>query len=120
VARAIGADQRAFTVKVTIPDTVTARSGSFARVVFRGEPRRALLVPAQAVQRHGQVSSVYVVQGGVARLRLIQTGAASSDGVEVLAGIEAGESIATSPLTLLTDGAAVVTGAAPARMEGER
>jgi hypothetical protein len=79
-----------------------------------------LLIPAPAVQRHGQVSSVYVVQDGVARLRLIQTGATSSDGVEVLAGLEAGESIATSPLMRLSDGAAVTTGAAPARNGGKR
>jgi RND family efflux transporter MFP subunit len=118
VARAIGADQRAFTVKVTVPSTVTARSGSFSRVVFRGAPRRALVVPGRAIQRHGQVSSVYVVQGGVARLRLIQAGAASSDGVEVLAGLDAGESIVTSPLTQLVDGAKVAIESVPARSEG--
>jgi hypothetical protein len=117
VARAIGADQRAFTVKITIPSTVTARSGSFARVVFRGAPRRALLVPASAIQRHGQVSSVYVVQAGVARLRVIQAGAASPDGVEVLAGLDAGESIVTSPRALV-DGASVTIGALPARTRG--
>ena len=89
VARAVGADQRAFTVKVSLPSTVTARTGSFARVVFRGAPRRALLVPAHAIQRHGQVSSVYVVQDGVARLRLIRVGTSSSEGVEVVAGLDA-------------------------------
>ena len=118
VARAIGADQRAFTVKVTVPSTVKARSGSFARVVFKGAPRRALLIPAQAIQRHGQVSSVYVVQDGVARLRLIQVGTASSAGIEVLAGLDAGESIVTSPLTRMVDGANVASGAAPARTGG--
>jgi hypothetical protein len=97
---------------------VTARSGSFARVVFRGAPRRALIVPAQAIQRYGQVSSVYVVQDGVARLRLIQTGASSSDSVEVLAGLDAGESIVTSPLARLADGVPVVIGALPARTGG--
>ena len=118
VARAVGPDQRAFTVKVTVPGTVTARSGSFARVVFNGAPRRALVVPANAIQRHGQVSSVYVVQDGVARLRLIQVGTTSSAGVEVLAGLDAGESIVTSPLTRLVDGARVSSGAAPARTGG--
>jgi RND family efflux transporter MFP subunit len=118
VARAVGADQRAFTVKVTVPSSVTARSGSFARVTFRGAPRRALLVPARAIQRHGQVSSVYVVQDGVARLRLIQVGAGTSDSVEVLAGLDAGESIVTSPLTRLADGAEVAIGPGPARTGG--
>jgi RND family efflux transporter MFP subunit len=115
VARAVGADQRAFTVKVTVPLTVTARTGSFARVVFRGAPRRALLVPAAAVRRHGQMSSVFVVQDGVARLRLIQVGASSSQGVEVLAGLDAGESVVTSPLTGLVDGARVAIGGVPTR-----
>jgi multidrug efflux pump subunit AcrA (membrane-fusion protein) len=118
VGRAIGATQRAFTVKAAIPSTVRARSGSFARIVFRGPPRRALVVPADAVQRHGQVSSVYVVQDGVARLRLIQTGEPLSDGVEVLSGIDAGESIVTSPLPRLIDGAPVTVTAVPARSGG--
>ena len=118
VARAVGADQRAFTVKVTVPRTVTARTGSFARVVFRGAPRRVLLVPAAAVRRQGQVSSVYVVHDGVASLRLIQVGGSSSEGVEVLAGLDAGESIVTSPPTRLVDGAKVAIGGGPGRTGG--
>lgn len=118
VARAIGADQRAFTVKVAVPESVAARSGTFARVVFKGAPRRALVVPAAAVQRHGQVSSVYVVHDGVARLRLVQVGAASPEGIEVLSGLDAGEATVSSPAAGLTDGAAVAVGAAPARTGG--
>jgi RND family efflux transporter MFP subunit len=120
VARAVGADQRAFTVKVGVPNTVTARSGSFARVVFRGAARRALMVPASAIQRHGQVSSVFVVWEGVARLRLVQVGTASADddGIEVLTGLDAGESIVTSPLSKLVDGASVTVTGAPARTDG--
>jgi hypothetical protein len=97
---------------------VTARTGSFARVAFRGAPRRVLLVPAHAIQRHGQVSSVYVVQDGVARRRLIQVGPSSSQGVEVLAGLDDGESIVTSPLTRLVDGAKVTIGGVPTRTGG--
>ena len=118
VARAVGAGQRTFTVKVNLPPTVTARSGSFARVVFRGAPRRALLVPAHAIQRHGQVVSVYVVEDGVARLRLIRTGTSSPSGVEVLAGLDAGESIVVSPLTGLKDGRAVTVAKMPAGAGG--
>jgi RND family efflux transporter MFP subunit len=118
MARAVGADQRAFTVKITVPRTVTARSGSFARAVFRGAPRRALFVPAEAIQQHGQVSSVYVVQDSVARLRVIQVGGSLPEGVEVLAGLDAGESVVTSPLTRLKDGVRVATGDGPARAGG--
>jgi multidrug efflux pump subunit AcrA (membrane-fusion protein) len=108
VARAVGADQRAFTVKVSVPPTVTARSGTFARVVFRGSPRRALMVPSDAIHRHGQVSSVYVVQNGIARLRLIQAGPSSSAGVEVLAGLDPGESVVTSPRAGVADGTRII------------
>jgi RND family efflux transporter MFP subunit len=107
VARAVGADERAFTVKVSLPSSVAVRTGSFARVLFKGAPRRALLVPAHTIQRYGQVSSVYVLQAGVARLRLIRVGTASPEGVEVVAGLDAGESIVVSPLTRLSDGAQV-------------
>jgi RND family efflux transporter MFP subunit len=114
VARAVAADQRAFTVRITLPNGVTERSGSFARVLFSGAPRRALFVPTSAIQRHGQVSSVYVVQDNVARLRLVHLGPASAEGVEVLAGLDAGELVVTSPLLRLTDGASVSTTGAPA------
>jgi RND family efflux transporter MFP subunit len=119
VARAVGADQRAFTVKVTVPRTVAARSGTFARVVFRGPSRRALLVPARAIRQHGQVATVYVVKDGVARLRLIQAGPSSTAGVEVLAGLDAGESVVTSPIAGVADGARVAVGAAR-NLEGGR
>ena len=113
VARAVGTDQRAFTVKVSLPSTVTARTGSFGRVVFKGAPRRALLVPAHAVQRHGQVSSVYVVQDGVARLRLVRVAASSPEGVEVAAGLDAREAVVLSPPRRLVDGAHVTVGNGP-------
>ncbi|HVW04805.1 MAG TPA: efflux RND transporter periplasmic adaptor subunit [Vicinamibacterales bacterium] len=110
VARAVDVDQRAFTVKIDLASPVHVRSGSFARVVFAGARRRALVVPADAVRRRGQVSSLFVVQDGVARLRLIDVGAMLSGGVEVLAGLDAGESVVTSPPPRLVDGSSVVVG----------
>jgi RND family efflux transporter MFP subunit len=107
VARAVDADQRAFTVKVALPLTVTARTGTFARMFFPGAPRRLLRVPATAVRRHGQVTSVFVVQEGVARLRLVQVGTEISKDTEVLAGLDAGETVVTSPPLRLLDGSPV-------------
>jgi hypothetical protein len=104
VARAIGADERAFTVKVLVPRTVTARTGTFARVVFRGAVRQTLLVPAAAVRRLGQVSSVFVARDGIASLRLIQEGVSTTETVEVLAGLDEGESVITAFPARLADG----------------
>ena len=120
VARAVGADQRAFTVKVTLPHTVLERTGTFARLIFKGAPRRALVVPVTAVRRQGQVSSIFVVQDGVARLRLIQAGPPLADGVEVLSGLETGESVVTAPAAGLADGISVTAAAASPTRGGAR
>jgi HlyD family secretion protein len=66
-----------------------------------------LRVPATAVRRHGQVTSVFVVQEGVARLRLVQVGTEIGKDTEVLAGLDAGESVVTSPSPRLLDGSPV-------------
>jgi HlyD family secretion protein len=58
------------------------------------------------------VSSVFVVEDGVARLRLVQVGTSSSHGTEVLAGLDAGESVVVSPLERLADGVRVTAAAA--------
>jgi multidrug efflux pump subunit AcrA (membrane-fusion protein) len=120
VARAVGADQRAFAVKVSLPRSVTARSGTFARVLFDGPPRRALRIPGSAVRRQGQVSTVFVVQKDVAHLRLIQVGDSTSSGVEVLAGLDAGEAIVTSPPPALMDGSLVAGSRAGAPSGGSQ
>lgn len=112
VARAIGVDQRAFTVKVTLPRTVATRTDTFARVFFRGASRRGLLVPATAIRRQGQVTSIFVVQDGVARLRLVQAGSPTLAGVDVFAGVDAGELIVTAPPPGLMDGSVVTVSGA--------
>jgi RND family efflux transporter MFP subunit len=114
VARAVAAGQRAFTVKVTIPAATAARTGTFARVRFRGPSRAVVVVPAAAVRRQGQVASVFVVDDSTARLRLIRTGRTVPEGVEVLAGLDAGELVVAGPPAALVDGSPVTTGAAPA------
>jgi RND family efflux transporter MFP subunit len=113
IARAVAADPSAFTVTVALPPAVTARSGTFARVRFDATPRRALRIPASAIRRHGQVTSVFVVQDRRARLRLVHLGEASPGGVDVLAGLDAGEAIVAAPPPRLADGVAVVAASAP-------
>ena len=107
VARTVTADQRAFTVKVALPKGTVPRSGSFARVRFEGARYRALVIPESAVRRQGQLTSVFVVRNGLAHIRLVQTGLTDSDGTEVVAGLDAGESVVTAPPVGLTDGSPV-------------
>jgi RND family efflux transporter MFP subunit len=117
VARAIAADQRAFTVKVALPPGTTPRTGTFARVRFDGARQSALVVPASAVRVQGQVTSVFVVGNGRAHNRLVQVGQTDRDGTEILAGLDAGEPVVAAPPADLIDGRLVVvtapSGAAP-------
>src|SRR5262245_36651751 len=70
VGRAVDADARAFLVKIALPDVPGLRSGTFGKARFSGTSRRALTVPASAIVRRGQLTSVFVVDDGVARMRL--------------------------------------------------
>ncbi len=105
VARAADVDARTFLVKVALPATPGLRSGLFGRVRVQGGPRQALQVPESAVVRRGQVSSVFVVEAGVAHLRLVDL-----RGREVLAGLATGDRIVIAPPPGLTDGRRVAEG----------
>lgn len=105
VSRAVNADARAFLIKIELPDTAGIRSGEFGKARFAGPSRRALTVPAPALVRRGQVTSVFVVENDRARVRLVMV-----SGTEVLAGLSESEVVILSPPAGLTDGRRVKTG----------
>lgn len=105
ISRAVDADARAFLVKVSLPDWSGLRSGLFGRARFAGTTRKALTVPADAIVKRGQVTSVFVVDNGVARSRLVDL-----RGNEVLAGLSEKESVIVAPAPAVTDGRRVSVG----------
>jgi RND family efflux transporter MFP subunit len=106
VARAVDSDARAFIVKIALPPAAGLRSGMFGRARMTGRPRRVLTVPAEAIVRRGQIATVFVVDKGVARLRLVDVA-----GREVLAGLSSGETVVLGPPVDLVDGRRVTAGA---------
>jgi len=73
------------------------RPGAFANVLFTSGARRAVAVPAAALQMRGALAGVFVVgRDGVARLRLVTAGDTIADRVEILSGLDAGETIVTA------------------------
>jgi RND family efflux transporter MFP subunit len=101
------ADVNAHTVtaKFTVPSEIVVRSGQFARVQISGAPSRVLLVPALAVSQIGQMERVFVAgEGNRAVLRLVKTGAARGDRIEVLSGLDEGERIVLTPPVGLREG----------------
>jgi len=105
VSRAVDADARAFLVKIALPDAPGLRSGEFGKARFEGTPRRALTVPAPAIVRRGQLTSVFVVDQGVATVRLVNVNES-----EVLAGLTESEMVILSPPAGVTDGRRVSEG----------
>ncbi len=105
VSRAVDADARAFLVKIAVPDTPGLRSGEFGKARFGGTPRRALTIPSSAIVRRGQLTSVFAVDKGVARARLVNVNES-----EVLAGLTESEMVILSPPAGVTDGRRVSVG----------
>lgn len=89
----IDAASRTFIVKLALENHPALRSGLHGRARLEGEARRVLTVPAAAVKENGQVRSVLVVEGDVARVRLITLGALRDGRYEVLSGLGAGEQV---------------------------
>jgi RND family efflux transporter MFP subunit len=111
VARAVEAGAHAYLVKIELPRGLQVPSGVFARARFAGTARPALAVPQSAVVRRGQLTSVFVVDDGRARMRLVSLGRTIDGGqagmVEVLAGVDDGEQVIDRPSAALADGVRV-------------
>jgi RND family efflux transporter MFP subunit len=98
----------AFLVKVNLPPNPDLRSGMFGRARFGGGTRQVLTVPASAIVRRGQLTSVFVVgQDNRARLRLVRVANISGARAEIAAGLDAGEQVVVQPSATLVDGAPV-------------
>ena len=77
----------------------------FGRARFGARPRRVLTVPAAALVHRGQVTSVFVVEKDIARVRLVNV-----SGTEVLAGLSEGDVVIVTPPATLIDGRRVTVG----------
>jgi HlyD family secretion protein len=73
-------------------------------VVWQGE---VLKVPSSALFRHGDDWSVFVVERGRARRRVVEVGHVNSFEVEVAKGVDDGELVIRHPSDLLEDGTRV-------------
>lgn len=85
---------RTVTIKVELPPTANTYSGMFVRVVIPRDTRDVLTVPAVAVDEHGGLQSVFVVDAGnVVRRRIVTVGERFGDRLEVLTGLREGETV---------------------------
>jgi RND family efflux transporter MFP subunit len=107
IVPAVDASSRAYTVKIDLPAIPELRSGIFGRAYFPMGTNSVLAIPSAAMIERGQLQSVYVVEDGTARDRLITTGRRSNGAVEVLSGLSAGEKVVAPVPAQLADGSKV-------------
>jgi hypothetical protein len=67
------------------------------RVAFATGDAKRLLVPLNALVQRGELQGVYVIDGNQVALRQVRTGDVTGDRIQVLAGLDSGERIATDP-----------------------
>jgi RND family efflux transporter MFP subunit len=104
IAPAADPGSRTFLVKLDLPPTPSLRAGQFGRVSMPVGGTSALRAPASAVVVRGQMELVFVVSEGRARLRIVKTGRRIGDDVEIVSGVEAGESLVVENPSGLVDG----------------
>ncbi len=78
------------------------RPGQWVKLAVPLGERRVLRVPPAAVLRQSELSAVYVARGERFQLRQVRLGAQDNQGVEILAGLEAGEQIAADAHELIS------------------
>jgi RND family efflux transporter MFP subunit len=91
-------------IKLSLPSDPNIRSGQFARLSLPEGVESGILIPRSAVMPFGQMERVFLVLEGRARLRLVHTGAAVKDMIEILAGLASGDEIVVTGNEGLTDG----------------
>jgi len=84
------------------------KPGMLARVSLHlGTVRSVLMVPKDAVTRKGQNTLLFVVQGDKAAQRLVSTGQAKGDLIEILGPVKLGEAVVIRGNERLREGRAV-------------
>ena len=84
------------TWKLDVPANSAAQmmAGQQTRVRFVGGSAQRMLVPETAILRRGELTAVYVRSGEAYALKAVRLGSVHAGGVEVLAGLKAGDEVA--------------------------
>ncbi len=80
------------------------KPGMFVQAELVLKKRSAMLVPLAAVTEQEGKKVVFTTQGDIAKLRIVTTGSASRDSVEILGGLQKDDRIIVTGTQLLNDG----------------
>jgi RND family efflux transporter MFP subunit len=95
---------RTFRVKLDLPASPGLMSGQFARLVVPVGENTSVRVPASTIVQRGQMEILFVVENQHARLHLVKTGRRVNDEIEILSGLDSGDSVVIENPKQLVDG----------------
>lgn len=104
IAPASDPASRTTLVKMELPRNPALRSGMFGRARIPTDAAPSLAVPEGAVLHRGQLDFIFVVADGIAQLRIVRTGRIEGGRVEIVSGLDAGESVVVEGAASLADG----------------
>lgn len=105
------------TVKIGVPDAVDVRSGNYVVVAVAVAHETGIVIPATALHERGGLRGVFVVDAqNIAWFRMVRLGARLNDQQVVLAGLVAGDRLATEANARLQNGVHI-TPTAPSATE---
>ncbi|MED1949391.1 efflux RND transporter periplasmic adaptor subunit [Brevibacillus centrosporus] len=111
VSPVMDAALKAYPVEVTIPNADNAlKSDMVVNITFpnaSGEQKSSLIVSRKAVFEREGKQYVFKLEGDVAKQVEVTTGASTSDTIEIVSGVSAGDQVVVKGQTLLTDGSKV-------------
>jgi RND family efflux transporter MFP subunit len=95
---------RTFRVKLDLAASPGLMSGQFARLIVPVGEHTSMRVPTSAVAQRGQMEIVFAVENQRARLHLVKTGRRVNDEVEILSGLDSGDSVVVDNPQQLVEG----------------
>jgi membrane fusion protein, multidrug efflux system len=76
--------------------------GAFAKVKANlGEKAEAIMIPTSAIVPQANTKKVFVARNGIAKSVVIKTGVRQADGIEVLSGLEKGDTIVVTGILFI-------------------
>jgi RND family efflux transporter MFP subunit len=109
VSPSVTASTRALTLEAIVPNAGgRLKPGFFATArIEEAQKRPGILVPATSVRTVSGTARVFVIAGDRVEERVVMTGQAVGDQIEIVSGVKTGERMAASGVAQLVDGVRV-------------
>jgi RND family efflux transporter MFP subunit len=107
---AVDAQSRTFKVFIALPAEKKLHSGLFARIKIPVGQQEIILIPVEALFSKGQLTGVYAVDiNKIITYRLVRPGKEYGSKIEILAGLQPGDTIITENVSGIVDGSILQT-----------